>query len=150
MRSHNDLLPLRDLEHLLAASARAREAARAAIARSRALAPAIASAQERTLQHLLASRPQSCFARIEGVVEEHRVRAVVRRDGTIVGDARLLARADLVVALGDEFADGRRARLDREDPVATSLTLVRACDQVGAVQMLFPVPESRRPDASTS
>lgn len=45
----------------------------------------------------------------------------------------LLARAEVVVALGDVLADGRPAALS--DATAALLTLVRACDRVTSVEL---------------
>ena len=132
-----------DLEALLAASASARAAAQAAVARSRELECTSEHAQQRALTHRMASRPRSCFARVEGLIDGRAVGAVVRRDGTTTCDPRLLRQAELVVALGDAFDDGRLdARIDGGDPLAVTLILMRACDSVCAVQMVLPAPGS--------
>lgn len=141
MRVRNARHPSEDLEALLTASARARAHAAETIARSKRLEPAVARVQEVARSRRMASRPRSWFARVEGAVDGHLVTAVVRRDGTLSCDRLLLHRAQLVVALGDAFDEGRlEARLQGGDPLAVTLTLMRACDSVSAVQMVLPGP----------
>ncbi|MGH9083350.1 MAG: hypothetical protein ACRDY3_06410 [Acidimicrobiales bacterium] len=80
----------------------------------------------------------ACFARIEGTVENQRVGAIVRQDGSVAGDRPLLDRARLVASIGDTFDGGRLPAGVGTDPLPSALTLVRACDRVQSVQMVVP------------
>jgi hypothetical protein len=120
----------------VAARAGLRSQAAAAIARSSELVIEADSLQYTAVQLQLASRAHMRFASLCGVVEQTSVNAVVRTDGGMSGDRLLLRRADLVVALGDTFDDGRIAAGSPGSPIATTLTLLRACDRVTNVSLV--------------
>lgn len=123
-----------ELDELVKASARARDAALAAVARSRELSFRAHCLQQQVAAGRLRRRAR-VFARVSGLVDGAVVAAVVGTDGSVTGDAALLARAGLIVAVGDTFDDGRLpARLGGE-PLATTLTLTRACDAVRQVEL---------------
>jgi hypothetical protein len=66
---------------------------------------------------------------VEGTIEGEVVGAVYG-DGLLVADPTLLARAEIVVALGDRFEDDDvdLAASLAGPPEAVLLTLIRACD----------------------
>lgn len=128
------------LNDLVTASQSARSAAAEAIARSQALQVRVRDAQQVALAARLGSRRHRTYARVEGVVEELRVAALVRDDGGVVGDRSLLRRTALLVRMGEEFDSGRIPATVGDSALASTLTLIRACDRVLAVELVQPGP----------
>ncbi len=83
----------------------------------------------------LLSREHLRYARIEGELDGQGVTAVVRTDGSTAIESRLWARADLLVRLGENFDDGRLAASLSSSPLASTLTLMRACDRISALEI---------------
>jgi hypothetical protein len=79
---------------------------------------------------------------LRGTIEDHPVEAEWT-GGRLVVHPLLLDRAQLLVAMGEQFLAGPRrsfsAALDGA-PVVALLTLIRACDQVEAVEVGLPGP----------
>jgi hypothetical protein len=97
-----------------------------------------------SLHCLMASRPQSRFAFIEGEVDREAVQAVVRHNGAVLADPPLLERAQVLVALGETFNHGRIAACLSDDPTAAALTLIRACNRVHSIEMTVPLRSHQR------
>jgi hypothetical protein len=131
---------------LVEASRRARLAAAAAIARSRALLPQSEMSSRAALALRLASRSHLIYGRVEGTVDGQPVIGVIRSDARVSGHRRLLKRAELVVAIGETFDDGRLVASLDQDPLTSTLTLARACDWVSSIELDF----SQRHDALTA
>jgi len=122
-------------DDLIQASQETRLLAERAIGRSRELLQRAKVVCQGSLSSRMASRRHLHYARLEGAVDGERVRAVVRKDGTLDASRRLLGRAALVVALGDSFEGGRvRASLTGSS-LASTLTLIRACDWVFLLEL---------------
>lgn len=121
-----------DAEDLIRRSAEARAGARAALRRSEGLVGAANRLARASHEAVLASRPRSRYASIEGVVDGMPTRAAVRHDASVVVEAPLRRRLELVEALGETDAAGRRLAL-RRDPLSAMLLVVRACDEVRSV-----------------
>lgn len=126
------------LDELIAASRQARAEAANAIAHSRHMQELTAALASRSLARRLESRAHRRFASILGTIEGGSVRAVVLDDGEVVADGALLHRAGLVVEMGDTFADGTIASRLSADRVASTLTLMRACDRVVSFEVKLP------------
>lgn len=125
----------RQLDDLILASHRVRRRAASAIAQSAALVPETARLRSQSLASRVASRRGTHYALVDGVVEGRSVSAVVRRDGSVDGDPALVRRARLVVAMGDTFDGDRLSASLGADPLASILTLTRACDETRMIQM---------------
>lgn len=132
------------LDELIGECEITRSSAQDAIARSVDLADRLAATHRRVTAARLSSRRRTHYARVEGLVDGVVVVAVVRRDGTVTADSRLLDRADLVVKLGDSFDAGRLPASRGGDPLASTLTVARACDRVLSVAVYGA---SSRPEA---
>jgi hypothetical protein len=107
------------------------------VRRSRELLAVIRRTCDISRQHRLDSRAHLCYLRLTGNVDGRRVRAVVRRDGTLAADTALLDRAALLAAGGETFEDlrgGVIAASLSDGPLACALTLIRACDELTAVR----------------
>lgn len=134
------------LNELIRSSEEAREAAAQAIARSVALQPFINEVHEQSLMRRMASRTQKAFVHLRGVVDGAEVAALVRTDASVVGTPSLLRRAGLLVAMGERFDLGHTGAGQLgtnhieasvgKDPVATALTLIRACDWVSGLELM--------------
>lgn len=133
------------LDELIGECASARSSAEHAIARSADLLDRLADTQRRVAAARLASRRRTHYARIEGMVGNAPVTGVIRRDGTVSGEPRLLDRVDLVVKLGDSFDSGRLPASKGCDPLASTLTVARACDRVLAVAVYGASSRSETP-----
>lgn len=123
------------LDQLIDASRASRIRAEKVIARSLALCPRSEQLRTQSVARRLASRSRTTYAIVDGLVENGPVTAVVRQDGTVDGDRCLLDRARLIVALGDTFEGGRLTASLGSDPLASVLTVTRACDETRMVQM---------------
>jgi hypothetical protein len=116
----------------------------AILTRSRRLLEESVKTCRASLQCLMACRPQSRYALIQGEVDREPVQAVVRLNGAVLADPPLLERAQLLVALGDTFDHGRIAASVSDGPTAAALTLIRACNRVHAIEMQVPRPSQKR------
>lgn len=125
-----------NLNELIRASEAARADAARVIATSEALRPVVSETQGRSLVRRMDSRRHRAFVRLRGVVEGVEVAAVVRNDGSVVGTPSLLGRGSLLVAMGEEFDAGQIPAMVGVDPLATALTLLRACDRVVAMELV--------------
>lgn len=128
------------LDRLLSASADARRQAEAAFDRSRRLLAEANRLKAQAQQSCRASRPHRRYAHVVVVVDGHMAEAVVRTDGTVLADRVLLERARCVVAMGDTFDDGRIPATMGADPLSSTLTLLRASDQVLRFDMAVDPP----------
>jgi hypothetical protein len=122
--------------------AETRLAAAAAIQRSIELMAAAARLCRESRASLLASRAHLLYLRLDGQVDGSPVSAIVRTDSSIVADTALLQRAQLVMALGETFDDGRVAASLSAGPLPAALTLLRACDRVNVLEMAIRCPPS--------
>lgn len=129
------------LEQLLAdARRRALKASVAAdelVAVSRFCRERTQEVRRRSWEARAASRAAGRLFRLEGVIDGEPVVAVMRADGLMADDA-LLQRADITVALGEEFEyeDGSVLPASLEGPpTAILLTLIRACDRTLLLEM---------------
>ncbi|MGH8980587.1 MAG: hypothetical protein ACRDWE_06140 [Acidimicrobiales bacterium] len=80
---------------------------------------------------------------MEGTVDGKPALGLIRRDGSVAGDRTLLERVDVVVAMGDSFADGRLFARSEGDPLVSTLTTTRAFDRVVTVD-LYGLQDSRK------
>ena len=125
----------RALDDLLDASARARAAATAAIARSHTLVGAAQETCSVSRDRRFGSRAHLRYVVVLGEIEGKQVSAIVRARGQVTADAALLKRARLVVSIGETFDRGRLPASLDGDRLAAALTFVRACDRVLAVEI---------------
>lgn len=116
-------------------SARTRFAAVQAIERSVVLSETAGLNCERALAGRLRSRSHLIYMTLDGEVEGKEVRAVVRSNGEVACDRALLARAQLLVSLGDSFDGGRLAASLGSGAMVAALTLTRSCDRVHSVRL---------------
>jgi hypothetical protein len=110
------------------------------------LQPFVNEVNQRPLMHRMTSRSEKAFVSLEGVLDGMEVAAVVRTDASVVGTPSLLRRAGLLVAMGEGFSLGHtgdsQIGADQieasvgNDPVATALTLIRACDWVSRLELM--------------
>lgn len=103
--------------------------------RAAALCQRATDEEVRSRKMVLRSRPYTQYARIEGVVDGKPTVGIVHRDGSVTGTVRLMKRVEVVVALGDSFADGSLVASTVGDPLVSTLTTTRACDRVHAVEL---------------
>lgn len=132
---------------LIEASAVARATAGSACARGQELCDRARDACRRAERARLGSRPFRRYATVEGMIDGQGSVAVVFRDGSVTGHARVLRRIDLVAALEDSFDGGRIVASTREDPFVTTLTATRALDRVRAVS-LYGLPPGANGDGA--
>jgi hypothetical protein len=123
------------LDDLLEASAGARAAASAAIARSQRLLGAAQEACSLSRARRFQSRAHLRYVVVRGLVEGQPVSAIVRARGQLMADPALLDRARLLVSLGETFDHGRIAATLTDSHLAVALTLIRACDRVLAIEV---------------
>lgn len=115
---------------------RKREAAVAAARRLRRASQLLVGESHRLRWPTQLSHPRMFLVR--GAIDGKAVRAVWCRD-TLVCNSTLRHRAELLVAMGEEFElepGGPVLAASLDVPTAAMLTLIRACDDVHAVQLM--------------